>query len=107
MGLFKKAGKSAAVVGTAKVVVGALSKRLASRHQEKPGTAGAQQPSQLQDAPPPAQAAAPPAPAPTTPQQASTDPSLGGQLQQLATLRDQGALSEDEVTAAKARLLGT
>ena len=42
MGLFKKAGKSAAVVGTAKVVVGALSKRLASRHQEKAGTAGAQ-----------------------------------------------------------------
>lgn len=102
MGFFKKAGKSAAVMGTAKVVVGAVSKRLAQRQQEKTaGQAGGQPQVQPQGTPPPAPpvAAAPPAPAPP-------DLSLGGQLQQLATLRDQGVLSEDEFTAGKARLLG-
>jgi hypothetical protein len=103
MGLFKKAGKSAAVMGTAKVVVGAVSKRLAKRQQEKANAAGAQQQSQPAGAPTPSPAAA----APPAPQQAPTDSSLGGQLQQLATLRDQGVLSEDEFTAGKARLLGT
>ena len=101
MGFFKKAGKSAAVMGTAKVVVGAVSKRLAQRQQEK---TGGQPQGQPQGTPPPAPpvAAAHPAAAPP----AASDLSLGGQLQQLATLRDQGVLSEDEFTAGKARLLG-
>jgi hypothetical protein len=104
MGLFKKAGTSAAVMGTAKVVVGAVSKRLAQRQQEKAGAqAGGQSPPPAAAAP--GSAAAPPAPAP--PRQPPADLSLGGQLQQLATLRDQGVLSEDEFAAAKARLLGT
>jgi len=34
------------------------------------------------------------------------DASVGDQLQQLATLRDQGVLSDEEFTAAKAKLLG-
>ena len=102
MGLFKKAGKSAAVMSTAKVVVGAVSKRLAKREQEK---AGAQQPGQSPSARPATPAAPPPAP-PAAPQ-AHGDSSLGGQLQQLANLRQQGVLSEDEFTTAKARLLGT
>lgn len=101
MGLFKKAAKSAAVVGTAKVVVGAVSKRLAYRRQEKAAApADEQQQSQPQGVPAPhgtpapATAAAPAAPSPT-------DSSLGGQLQQLATLRDQGVLSEDEFTGPR------
>jgi hypothetical protein len=50
-----------------------------------------QPPPQYQQAPPPPAAA----------------PSVYDQLSQLATLHDQGALTDDEFTAAKAKLLGT
>jgi len=49
-----------------------------------------QGPPQYQQAPPPAAA-----------------PSMYDQLSQLATLHDQGALTDEEFTAAKAKLLGT
>jgi hypothetical protein len=52
-----------------------------------------QPPPQYQQAPPPAAPAA--------------APSVYDQLSQLATLHDQGALTDDEFTAAKAKLLGT
>jgi hypothetical protein len=52
-------------------------------------------PPQYQQAPPPPPAAPPAA------------PSIYDQLSQLATLHDQGALTDDEFTAAKAKLLGT
>jgi hypothetical protein len=50
---------------------------------------------------PPEQETAAPTPAP-----AAGDASVGDQLQQLATLKDQGVLSDEEFTAAKAKLLG-
>jgi Short C-terminal domain len=46
------------------------------------------------------QQAPPPAAAPAA-------PSMYDQLSQLATLHDQGALTDDEFTAAKAKVLGT
>jgi len=52
-------------------------------------------------APPPQQQYAPPPP------QAPAGPSMYDQLQQLSTLHDQGALTDDEFAAAKAKLLGT
>jgi Short C-terminal domain len=52
-----------------------------------------------QQGPPNQQAAPPPAAAPAA-------PSMYDQLSQLATLHDQGALTDDEFTAAKAKLLG-
>jgi hypothetical protein len=52
-----------------------------------------QAPPQYQQAPPPAAPAA--------------APSVYDQLSQLATLHDQGALTDEEFTAAKAKLLGT
>jgi hypothetical protein len=52
-----------------------------------------QPPPQYQQAPPPAAPAA--------------APSVYDQLSQLATLHDQGALTDEEFTAAKAKLLGT
>ncbi len=55
-----------------------------------------QAPPQYQQAPPQYQQAPPPA-----------APSVYDQLSQLATLHDQGALTDDEFTAAKAKLLGT
>jgi hypothetical protein len=52
---------------------------------------------QYQQAPPQYQQAPPPPAA----------PSVYDQLSQLATLHDQGALTDEEFTAAKAKLLGT
>jgi hypothetical protein len=56
-----------------------------------------QAPPQYQQAPPQYQQAPPPPAA----------PSVYDQLSQLATLHDQGALTDEEFTAAKAKLLGT
>jgi len=44
--------------------------------------------------------------APATAAPAAAGPSLLDQLNQLTTLRQQGALTDDEFTAAKAKLLG-
>jgi Short C-terminal domain len=59
-----------------------------------------QAPPDNQQAPPQYQQAPPPAAAPAA-------PSIYDQLSQLATLHDQGALTDDEFTAAKAKLLGS
>ncbi len=56
---------------------------------------------QQQPAPPPAE---PPAPAEAP---AAAAPSMLDQLNQLAALHGQGVLSDEEFTAAKAKLLGT
>ena len=66
---------------------------LEAQQQAPPDQQYQQAPPQYQQAPPPA---APPA-----------APSIYDQLSQLATLHDQGALTDDEFTAAKAKLLGT
>lgn len=49
---------------------------------------------------------APPAPAQQAPAPAASSPMLD-QLNQLASLHQQGVLTDDEFTAAKAKLLGT
>ena len=49
---------------------------------------------------------APPAPQEQAPDTAATSPMID-QLNQLATLHQQGVLSDDEFTAAKAKLFGT
>ena len=87
--------------------MGMLRSRLANRWAQKDEAPAEEQQAAPEDqaAPAPEQAAdqpqsqAEPAPAPA-------ETSLGGQLQQLATLKDQGILSDDEFTAAKAKLLG-
>jgi hypothetical protein len=52
------------------------------------------------------QQAPPPAPSQQAPAGAAPSPMLD-QLNQLATLHQQGTLTDDEFTAAKAKLLGT
>jgi hypothetical protein len=62
---------------------------LEAQQQAPPDQQYQQAPPQYQQAPPPPAA-----------------PSIYDQLSQLATLHDQGALTDDEFTAAKAKLLG-
>jgi len=96
--------RAAAVGGTAYVA----GRHMANKANEQ-GAYEAQQDQRISDleaqqqAPPDYQQAPPPAAAPAAP----AAPSMYDQLSQLATLHDQGALTDDEFTAAKAKLLGT
>ena len=83
-------GRTAVIAGTASAVSG----RVNRRQQEK----FAEQEAQAQQAapPPPAASAAPPA--------ADSD-ELINKLKELATLKDQGVLTEEEFSAQKAKIL--
>jgi len=61
-------------------------------------------PAQYQQPPPQYQQPPPPPPQPAAPAQG---PSMLDQLNQLTDLHQQGALSDEEFTAAKAKLLGS
>lgn len=95
----------AAVVGGTAYAAG----RHMGRNAEQRDYAEAEQNQRIDDveqqqqygAPPPQQQYAPP------PQQAPAGPSMYDQIQQLSTLHDQGALTDEEFAAAKAKLLGT
>ncbi|WP_295127357.1 SHOCT domain-containing protein [uncultured Leifsonia sp.] len=115
-GLIGMAARTAVVAGTATAVSGNVQRRQAQRAQDKydqqqyeadqqqaqmqqmAQQAAAQQAAQQQAAQQQAAAAAPAA-APS----AADD--MMAQLQQLATLHSQGILSDDEFSAAKAKLL--
>jgi len=85
------AARTAVVVGTA----GAVRNRQENKQQEKAAAAQAQQ---AQDAPPAA-------PAPAAPVAAQND--LISQIEKLADMKSQGLLTDEEYSAAKARLLGS
>jgi Short C-terminal domain len=86
MGLLRMATRTAVVAGTATAVSGRVARRQAARYDDQP----------QQAAPPPAapQAAAP------------AEPDDTAKLQQLAQLHADGVLSDEEFTAAKAKILG-
>jgi Short C-terminal domain len=94
MGLLRMAARTAVVAGTATAVSGRVARRQASRYDQQ---APPQQQAEYQQAPPP-QAA--PAPVATPEDEAMT------KLQDLAQLHSQGVLSDEEFTAAKAKVLG-
>jgi Short C-terminal domain len=90
-GLLRGMARTAVVAGTATAVSNRVSRRQANRW-------AAQEPQQYE--PPPQQYAAPPPAAPA-----------GGedrveQLKELASLKDQGVLTEEEFAREKARILG-
>lgn len=100
--------RTAVVAGTATAVSGGVSRRQASRQQEALDAQAYEQQRQdaamqaaAQEAVAAQQAAAPPPP-PAAP--GATD-SLA-QLERLAQLKAQGVLSDEEFTAAKAKVLG-
>ena len=94
MGLLRMAARTAVVAGTATAVSGRVARRQAARYDQPPEA------EQYQAAPP--QAPPPEPPPPPVPQQ---DESMA-KLQELAQLHSQGVLSDDEFTAAKAKILG-
>jgi hypothetical protein len=97
MGLLRGVARTAAVAGTASAVAGRVQHRQQSKWDQQ---AAAQQ-----APPPPAPAAAAPAPAPPQATPSGGD-DLVGQLQQLEQLRQQGVITQEEFSAAKARLIG-
>jgi hypothetical protein len=92
MPLIRGLARTAAIAGTATAVSNRVSRRQATRWQAKAEQEYAEQPP---PAPPPA-----PAPAPAA---AAPDPIA--QLKQLAELKDQGILTEEEFAAQKAKIL--
>jgi len=84
--------RTAVIAGTATAVSGRVARRQEGRYQDQ----------QMAQAPPPqeeAVAAPPPAAGPS--------PADIEQLKQLAELKDQGILTEEEFAAQKAKILGT
>ncbi len=92
MGLLRMAARTAVVAGTATAVSGRVARRQAQRYD---------QPADVQQEQAAPQQAPPPEPAPAPPQDESM-----AKLQELAQLHSQGVLSDDEFTAAKAKILG-
>jgi alkylated DNA repair dioxygenase AlkB len=84
------AARTAVVAGTATAVSGRVQRRQAARWEQEDSQQYQQQQQYAQPAPPP-----PPA---------ADDPNT--QLQNLAQLHAQGVLTDEEFTAAKAKILG-
>lgn len=99
MGLIRGMARTAVVAGTATAVSNRVSRRQAERWQRQDYEQQAQY-----AAPQPPPAPAPPPPAPAAPAAGGSD--MTAELERLATLRNQGVLTDDEFAAAKARLLG-
>ena len=94
-GLLRGVARTAVVAGTATAVSNRVSRRQANRWSQQEEAQYAQQPQYYE--PPPQYAQ--PAPAPAAP-----DPIA--QLKELAALKDQGILTEEEFAAQKAKILG-
>ena len=89
--VMRTVGRTAVIAGTASAVSG----RVNRRQQEK----FAEQEAQAQ------QAAAPPPPAASAAPPAADSDELINKLKELATLKDQGVLTEEEFSAQKAKIL--
>ena len=95
-GLLRGVARTAVVAGTATAVSNRVSRRQANRWADQNEPQYAQQPQYYE---PPPQQYAQPAPAPAAP-----DPIE--QLKELAALKAQGILTEEEFAAQKAKILG-
>ena len=102
-GLLRGVARTAVVAGTATAVSGRVQRRQAAKFADKDAAIYAQreQAYEQQVAPPP-QAAPPPPPPAATP-----EVDVIAQLKELAELKDQGILTEDEFAAQKAKLLNS
>lgn len=98
-GLLRGVARTAVVAGTATAVSNRVSRRQANRWAQQDQSTYAQ-PEPYAEPDPYAQ----PAPPPPAPASSGTDEMLE-QLRQLAALRDQGVLTDEEFAAQKARIL--
>jgi Short C-terminal domain len=96
-GLLRGVARTAVVAGTATAVSNRVSRRQAQRWQQQ-GTYPSNQPEPAYQEPAPEYAAPP---------QAAPAPDPIQQLKDLAELRDQGVLTDEEFAAQKARILNT
>ncbi|QKW23646.1 SHOCT domain-containing protein [Kitasatospora sp. NA04385] len=99
-GLLRGVARTAVVAGTATAVSNRVSRRQAGRWAEQE-TQYVQAPAPAPVAPVPVAPAPPPGPATASP---TMDQKLE-QLQQLAALKEQGILTDEELAAQKARIL--
>ncbi|HEX6921982.1 MAG TPA: SHOCT domain-containing protein [Actinomycetes bacterium] len=99
-GLIRGVARTAVVAGTATAVSNRVSRRQAGRWAEQEQQQYEQQQYEQQQAYVPAQAAPPAPPAP------DMDAKLA-QLKDLATLKEQGVLSEEEFELQKSKILGS
>lgn len=97
-GLIRGVARTAVIAGTATAVSNGVSRRQVSRWDKKA------QEEQAQQAPQQPVAAPAPAPAPAAPEDDMT--AKVDALKQLAALKEQGILTEEEFAAQKAKILG-
>jgi Short C-terminal domain len=91
-GLLRGVARTAVIAGTATAVSNRVSRRQGERWQAQEAQ---------EAAPPPQPAAAPPPPAAPSGEQSTIE-----QLKELAALKEQGVLTEQEFAAQKAKILG-
>lgn len=103
-GLLRGVARTAVVAGTASAVNGRVQRRQAERFAERDAEIIAQRQAAYQQQYAPA---APPPPPPQPTAGAGSTADTIAQLKQLAELKAQGILTDDEFAAQKAKILGT
>ena len=114
-GLLRGIARTAVVAGTASAVAGRVQRRQARKFAESDAQVYAQREqayeqqmaaqNQYQEPAPQYQEPAPQYQQPAPPPAAAPQPDVITQLKELAALRDQGVLTDDEFAAQKARIL--
>ncbi|HXJ64608.1 MAG TPA: SHOCT domain-containing protein [Actinomycetota bacterium] len=110
-GLVRGVARTAVVAGTATAVSGRVARRQARKFEEKDQAAyDDQQQQQAYEQPPPEQQQyAQPPPQQYAPEPAAAEPGVddeASEIRKLASLRDQGLLTEEEFAAKKKQILG-
>jgi hypothetical protein len=103
-GLLRGLARTAIIAGTASSVAGRVQRHQASKFADRDAETAAQRDRAYESQMAPQDADA--APAPPPPPAASGESDVISQLKQLAELRDQGVLTDDEFAAQKAKILG-
>jgi Short C-terminal domain len=104
-GLLRGVARTAVIAGTASAVSGRVQRRQAERFADRDAQIYAQRAQAYGQATAPAAPPPPPPPAPAPSSGADRSGAIA-QLQQLAELKAQGILTDEEFAAEKARILG-
>jgi hypothetical protein len=104
-GLLRGVARTAVVAGTATAVSGRVQRRQAEKFADRDAQIYADRAEAYQQATAPAEPPPPPPPAPAP--AAPAGPDVIQQLKDLADLKNQGILTEEEFAQQKAKLLGS